>query len=256
MGKDWFEIEKIDEKTFVISEYKHWEKMHSYLLLGENYALLIDSGLGIGSIKKEVEKLTDLPVKLVTTHVHWDHIGGHKEFDYFIVHKNEKEWFEEGIPLPLDIVKKMVVKEGNEEFPEDFEIDNYRVFSGNVSRVVDEGDIIDLGSRRVEVIHTPGHSPGHICLYEEDKGYLFCGDLIYKGTLFANYPSTDPKKYFESIKKILAYKVDKILPSHNDLNIETIFLKEVYEGFVEVDKRCGLEQGSGIFHLREFKIHI
>ncbi len=77
---DWFTIEKIDNNTYAISEYGHWEKMHSYLLIGKTYALLIDTGLGIGNIKKEVDLLTDLPVKVVTTHVHWDHIGGHSLF--------------------------------------------------------------------------------------------------------------------------------------------------------------------------------
>ena len=78
---DWFTIEKIDNDTFVISEYGHFERVHSYLLLGDKFALLIDTGLGIGDIKKEVDLLTDLPIKVVTTHVHWDHIGGHHLFN-------------------------------------------------------------------------------------------------------------------------------------------------------------------------------
>lgn len=62
---DWFTIEKIDDTTFSISEYKHWEQVHSYLLLGSVCALLIDTGLGIGSIREEVMKITDLPVRVV-----------------------------------------------------------------------------------------------------------------------------------------------------------------------------------------------
>lgn len=57
---DWFTIEKIYDSTFAISEYKHWEQVHSYLLIGENTALLIDTGLGIENIKNEVDKLTNL----------------------------------------------------------------------------------------------------------------------------------------------------------------------------------------------------
>jgi len=89
---DWFTIEKIDEDTHVISEYKHWEESHSYLLNGEQYSLLIDTGLGIGNIYEEVRKLTDKPVIVVATHIHWDHIGGHKYFPEFYAHEDELGW--------------------------------------------------------------------------------------------------------------------------------------------------------------------
>ena len=102
---DWFTIEKIDNNTYAISEYGHWEKMHSYLLIGKTYALLIDTGLGIGNIKKEVDLLTDLPVKVVTTHVHWDHIGGHSLFSDISVHTDDAKWLKSGIPIPINIIK-------------------------------------------------------------------------------------------------------------------------------------------------------
>ena len=73
---NWFTIEQIDRDTFSISEYKHWEETHCYLLCGEKYAILIDTGLGVSNIRKIVDSLTKLPVMTVTTHVHWDHIGG------------------------------------------------------------------------------------------------------------------------------------------------------------------------------------
>ena len=81
---NWFTIEQIDRDTFSISEYKHWEETHCYLLCGEKYAILIDTGLGVSNIRKIVDSLTKLPVMTVTTHVHWDHIGGHKYFDMWL----------------------------------------------------------------------------------------------------------------------------------------------------------------------------
>ena len=83
----WFTIEKIDDKTFAITEYKHWEESHSYLLLGTEKALLIDTGLGISNIKKEIDSLTKLPIIVATTHIHWNHLGGHKYFNNIAVHK-------------------------------------------------------------------------------------------------------------------------------------------------------------------------
>ena len=89
---NWFTIEQIDRDTFSISEYKHWEETHCYLLCGEKCAILIDTGLGVSNIRKIVDSLTELPVMAVTTHVHWDHIGGHKYFDNIAVHEEEKDW--------------------------------------------------------------------------------------------------------------------------------------------------------------------
>ena len=76
----WFTTEIIDKDTFAISEYRHWEETHCYLLCGTKKAILIDTGLGVANIKKVVDSLTSLPVTAITTHIHWDHIGGHKYF--------------------------------------------------------------------------------------------------------------------------------------------------------------------------------
>lgn len=78
--KNWFTVEKIDETTYAISEYGHWEETHCYLLLGLKSAVLIDTGLGVADIKEVVDGLTFLSVRVLTTHVHWDHIGGTRLF--------------------------------------------------------------------------------------------------------------------------------------------------------------------------------
>lgn len=110
MDNNWFTIEQIDRDTFSISEYKHWEETHCYLLCGEKYAILIDTGLGVSNIRKIVDSLTKLPVMTVTTHVHWDHIGGHKYFDNIAVHEAEKEWLSVRFPIPLQIVKNNLTR--------------------------------------------------------------------------------------------------------------------------------------------------
>ena len=84
----WFDIEKIDCDTYAISEYRHWEETHCYLLCGTTSAVLIDTGLGIANIKKVIDSLTALPITVITTHIHWDHIGGHRYFDNIAVIKH------------------------------------------------------------------------------------------------------------------------------------------------------------------------
>ena len=85
--ENWFTVEKLDRDTFAISEYQHWEETHCYLLCGRKKALLIDTGLGVSNLREVVESLTPLPVFVATTHVHWDHIGGHRLFARFAVHE-------------------------------------------------------------------------------------------------------------------------------------------------------------------------
>lgn len=125
--KDWFTVEKIDEDTYAISEYQHWEETHCYLLCGTKRALLIDTGLGVANIKEVVDKLTMLPIFVVTTHVHWDHIGGHQYFENIGVHILEKDWISEKFPISLQQVKRnLTCREC--QFPEEFDLEKISYF--------------------------------------------------------------------------------------------------------------------------------
>ncbi|APQ76027.1 MBL fold metallo-hydrolase [Clostridium botulinum] len=252
---EWFTIVKIDNTTFSISEYKHWEQTHSYLLIGEKKALLIDTGLGVSNIKNVVLSITNKPIQAVTTHVHWDHIGGHKNFDNIAVYEEEKKWLESKFPISLQAVKSNLMKEYC-SFPKSFNIDEYEIFQGNPNLILYDGNIISLGNREIQVIHTPGHSPGHICLYEKEKGYLFSGDLIYQGTLDAFYPTTDPIDFMQSIKKVKKLNIERILPAHYSLNISSSLIDEIDKGFSEIYSLGKLKQGNAIFKFQNFNIHI
>lgn len=252
---NWFTIENIDKETFVISEYKHWEKTHSYLLIGSKRAILIDTGLGIANIRQVVDSLTTLPVLVITTHVHWDHIGGHNLFNDVAVHKEEVQWLSNKFPLSLEVVKSNLLKEKC-DFPRDFDIEKYGIFQGKPTRVLEDGSLIELGDRRLTAIHTPGHSPGHICLYEAERGYLFSGDLIYSGCLDAFYPSTNPVDFMKSVNKISSLKIDKVLPAHYSLDISAELIRDIDVAFKELYNQGKLKQGSGLFKYKDFSIHI
>ena len=257
MNEGWFTIEKIDESTYAISEYKHWEEVHSYLLIGDTNACLIDTGLGIGNIKEVTDELTDLPVKVINTHAHWDHIGGNDFYNNIYVHKKDSGWLKNGLPIPLKEIKKNLVKDLNRDnLPENFNLDDYSLYQGTPLELEDN-DYLDLGNRLLKVIHTPGHSPGHICVYEEDKGYLYTGDLIYQGTLYAFYPSTNPQKFLKSTLKIKELpKINRILPGHFKLELTEKFLDDVKNGFLELKEKGLLFQGSGLHEFKNFQIKL
>lgn len=251
----WFTIEEIDDQTFAISEYKHYEETHCYLVCGQEKAALVDTGLGVCNIKNVVDGLTKLPIIVLTTHVHWDHIGGHKYFDNFAVQEAEKEWIAVNFPLSLEDVRNNLIK-GGCNFPEEFNIDSYQVFRGIPQKILRDGDVMDLGGRKIQVIHTPGHSPGHCCFYEPEKKYLYSGDLIYKGCLYAFYPTTDPQLFYQSIKRVQKYNIKRVLPGHHELNISTSLISKIESGFEHLDSRGKLKQGNGLFVFEDFQIKI
>lgn len=252
---NWFTVEEIDSDTYAISEYKHWEETHCYLLCGTERAILIDTGLGVSNIKKVIDSLTKLPVTVITTHAHWDHIGGHKYFKNFAVHEKEVSWMAGQFPIPLQVVKKNLTLKPC-PFPADFCLEDYQIFQGDPKSVLHDGDHLDLGNRSLQVIHTPGHSPGHCCFYEADRQCLYSGDLIYKGCLDAFYPTTNPQQFYESVKKVRALKIKRVLPAHHQLFIPVCMVSEIEEAFCELQAQGNLKQGKGIFDFRDFQIHI
>ncbi|MFT8890009.1 MAG: MBL fold metallo-hydrolase [Ethanoligenens sp.] len=242
---DWFTIDRIDADTYIISEYRHWEETHCYLLNGNERSLLIDTGLGICNISEKVKKLTDKPVTAVATHIHWDHIGGHKYYSDFYAHEAELDWLSGGFPLTMDTIRNMVVDRCN--LPDGYDVSTYEFFQGTPTRVLHDHVVIDIGGRVIEILHTPGHAPGHMCFWEKERGYLFTGDLVYKDTLFAYFPSTDPEAYLESLEKISVLPVKRVFPAHHSLDIHPEILVRMRDSFRQLKVDGKLHHGSGTF---------
>lgn len=146
-------------KNIHTSEYRHWEQTHCYLLMGKERALLIDTGLGICNIREPVRRLTDKPVAAAATHVHWDHIGGHRYFPEFYVHPEERSWLCGGFPLPVQAVRSMVADRC--ELPGDFDVSSYEIFQGEPTGVLRDGDCVDLGGRVLQALPASRIFPGH-----------------------------------------------------------------------------------------------
>lgn len=242
----WFTVEEIEADTFAISEYRHWEETHCYLLLGGKQALVIDTGLGISNLSIVVRSLTQLPIIVATTHVHWDHIGAHRYFDHIMVHEREAAWLTDHFPLSLQMVKRNLMCKPC-DFPNEFHIDDYQIYQGVPQKILNDGDFIDIGNRQVEVIHTPGHSPGHCCFYEPERKRLYSGDLIYKGCLDAFYPTTDPKMFLQSLRKVKALDIKQVMPAHHQLCIPVSMIDSIERGFTHLENSGMLEHGKGIF---------
>ena len=252
IGSRW---SRYDEDTDILSEYRHWEETHCYLLRGRERSLLIDTGLGICDIRQAVDRLTDRPVAAVATHIHWDHIGGHRYFPEFYAHEAELNWLSGGFPLSVEAVRAMVADRCC--LPEDFDVQRVHPVQGHPARVLRDGDRIELGGRTLEVLHTPGHSPGHMCFWEAERGYLFSGDLVYRGTLFACYPSTNPEEYLSSLERTACLPMERLLPAQaHALDIGPELLGRVRDAFRGLKEQGKLRHGGGTFDYGEWAVRL
>ena len=253
----WFTVTQIDDTTFAISEFGHWEKVHSYLLIGEEKAALIDTGLGIDNIKRITDQLTSLPIIVLTTHVHWDHIGSHSEFKDVYVHKHEEDWLINGIKqLSIEQIRKDVSRDITIPTPETFNPVTYRPYQGKPTGLLNDGDKIEIGNRKLTIYHTPGHSPGHISILDNSNGYLFTGDLLYDQTpVYAFFPTTNPMELVQSLERISTIPhVTKIFGGHNTIGLNPNLLQEVKNAAKELRDEGLIKFGTGIHQFKGFRV--
>ena len=197
-------------------------------------------------------RLTGKPIIAVATHVHWDHLGGHKYFPNFYAHEAELNWLHGEFPLSMEQIKEMVIDRC--DLPEGFDVNNYEFFQGTPTKLLQDNDVIDIGNRSVQILHTPGHSPGHMCFWEKDTGFLFTGDLVYKDTLFAYFPSTDPEAYLNSLERLSMLPVNSVFPGHHSLNIQPEILTRMRDAFQQLKVDGKLQHGSGTFDYGDWAV--
>jgi len=187
----------------------------STLIVGKKKALLVDTGYGIGNLKELVNSLTTLPVTVVNTHGHVDHVSGNYQFNEVYLHP-------EDIPVRkkylIPEVKNYIVEyfqQQNLVFPDSFSKEEYVSRTDNSVLIpLEEGHVFDLGERSLEVIHLPGHTSGSIALLDNRNKLLFSGDSISCHVLMFLEESTAIKAYIESLKKISQLDLDRIVASH------------------------------------------
>jgi glyoxylase-like metal-dependent hydrolase (beta-lactamase superfamily II) len=202
--------------VFAIYEPHQSEEVISYLLLGTNRGLLFDTGMGISNIKKVVEHLTKLPVSVVNSHTHNDHVGDNWRFSD--VYGMDTEFTRTNAQGSKDDAQAEIAPgEICGDLPTGFDASNYGTKAFHISHWLHDGDKIDLGGRILDVIATPGHTPDSIALLDAKNGLLLTGDTFYPGPIFLYRPETDLNAYVASVERLasLAPRLQLLLPSHN-----------------------------------------
>lgn len=212
----WFEVYRVAPSTFAIYEPQQAEETISYLISGTTASLLFDTGMGIGDLKRVVGELTKLPVIVLNSHTHNDHVGDNWQFEN--VYGMDTDFTRQNARGSRDDAQaELEAGQICGSLPAGFDAKSYSTKPWKITRYVHGGDVIDLGVRRLEIIATPGHTPDAISLFERNRGLLFTGDTYYPARIWLFRPETDLNAYDASIKRLsaLAPEVKTVLGAHN-----------------------------------------
>ena len=186
---------------------------NSWLVEGRDRNLLVDSGMGIVSLKDELGPLMDKPLLAVASHTHFDHVGSLHEFAERACHISETDVLAE--PNDHNTVADIMDSLEITALPyEGYDTESYHIKAAPVTRALDEGDVIDLGDRVFKVLHLPGHSRGSIGLLEEATGIFFSGDVVFEGEILDELFSSNIEDYVETMRRLAELPVNVVHPGH------------------------------------------
>jgi glyoxylase-like metal-dependent hydrolase (beta-lactamase superfamily II) len=186
---------------------------------GTKQALLIDTGFGNGDLAALLRGMTKLPPMLVNTHADGDHIGGNAQFEAAYMHPSEFAFYHGGCCAGQKVLPLW------------------------------EGDVIDLGGRRLEVVLIPGHTPGSIALLDRENRLLIAGDSVQFGPIYMFGSSRNMPAYLSSMKKLerLSGLYDAVYASHGSLTVSPTVITLLREAAEQVlaGKVEGVEPEAG-----------
>jgi glyoxylase-like metal-dependent hydrolase (beta-lactamase superfamily II) len=226
----WFDVIEFPDGVVGIREPGHVVDVWSFLIRGSELALLFDTGNGFADIRAVVEGLTSAPVLVVNSHSHWDHIGDNWRFERVWVHEAEAEPVLAGVPNSR-FRHWLAPEYFSRPLEPPIDPETYAIRPSAVERTLRGGETIDLGDRTFAVIHTPGHSPGGITLFEERTGLALVGDAIYAGALYAQLDDSDPTVYRATLARLaeLAPSMGAVYPSHYEAPVPARLAIDIHD---------------------------
>lgn len=207
-------------------------RANCYLVRGAERDLLVDTGMGVAPLRPIIANLSSRPLIVFTTHAHIDHVGSHPEFAGLdiLVHPLEVDELRRPGPKGLRFPRRApeqieALRRSGIELPDymvealpcaDYDVQGYGREAVAPTHLVDEGDVVDLGDRRFDVLHLPGHSPGSIGLLEKTTGSLFTGDALYDGVIVDTGPGASISAYLPTMERLKRMPVAEVFGGHND----------------------------------------
>ncbi len=236
VGQDWFEVYRVAQDVYAIYEPYQFQEVISYLIVGTHTALLFDTGMGIGRMRDVTSRLTALPVRVLASHSHLDHVGGHADFDFV---------YALDTPFSRTRARGLAHAQVREEvapdalcraLPDGLAAASYVTRPFTPTQIVQDGSTIELGGRTLSVLHIPGHTPDSIALHDAPAGLLWTGDSYYEGPVWLFAPETDMPAYVASIDRLAALSdsLTYLLPAHNVPRAAAGRLREMQRALGEI----------------------
>ncbi len=214
MSREWFAVRKVGDATWALSDQGS-DMM--YLVAGKERCLLIDTGWGVGDLAALTASLSPLPLMVVNSHGHPDHIMGNWQFAEVHVHAADAATVR---AMPAAIPRAWVLEHAlPKPLPADFVPDAWAVTGAGSLVTIQDGHVFDLGRRTLEVIRVPGHTPGSICLLDRQARLLFTGDTVLPGSIWLHLAESLPlRRFHENLQRLQGFAgaFDAILPGHAD----------------------------------------
>jgi glyoxylase-like metal-dependent hydrolase (beta-lactamase superfamily II) len=252
--RSWFDVRPLADGVFLVAEPGH---VNNFLVVGEDRAVLLDTGLGVSDIRTVAEGLAGKPLSVVNSHYHFDHSGGNRLFDEIAIHRAGAPLLAQPSPEGLAegymaYTQRLIdawrgYKELDDSYfhlvtadtlirplPDGFDPGDYQIVPTTATTLLDDGDEIDLGGRVLTVMHTPGHSPDSICLFDERNGLLFGGDTINTGPIYAQLEDSDVEAFTRSTRRLagLGDAVGRVFVCHfMRVDNSPALLAEIADGF-------------------------
>lgn len=230
---EWFEVYEIEPGIWAIYEPFQWQEVISYLIIGNDSALLFDTGNGLANIRTIVDQLTQKPIQVLNSHSHFDHIGGNHQFKDIISPSTEFS-----LQNSRGIDNQLIKTEASDEalchgLPKGVTKENHRIKPYDISAKVEDGDIIDLGGRQLEILQIPGHTDDSIALLDKESGFLWTGDSFYEGPIWLYFPETDLAAYQKSLARLveLVPQLKMLFPAHNTPSAKPEMLLKAAKAF-------------------------
>ena len=213
--EDWYETLRLGDGVTLIHEpwIKPFFRCNIWHVRGRDRDFMVDSGLGHVSLRKHVALVAERPLLAVASHTHFDHIGCHHEFPARAVHGAEAATLADPCK-ELTLADRYATDEMFDRLPEHWDAASYHIPAAPAQRLLADGDVIDLGDRAFEVVHTPGHSPGGIGLFEPATGIFLSGDIVYDGPLIEDAYHSNIADYIATMQRLASLPVSIVHGGH------------------------------------------
>lgn len=225
---DWYEVLTLQDNLYCIDEQDH---VAFFVLKNGNEALLIDSGLGLMESKAKVlfEHLGVSKISVCSTHSHCDHVGLNYLADRVYILKEEWEKFlSQKEEQQIGGYYKML--KGEMEWPRRAELPPEQQ-SWRPTDFIRLGETLEFGEFKLEPKLLPGHTLGHIVLFERAKHLVFCGDFVITGTNYLHLKDSSVTDYVVSVKVLIdemnSGPTSTVLTCHNDIPLPQGYLEKV-----------------------------